>query len=226
VLSKKIAAGANCVVVDIPVGRTAKVRDEVSARSLAGTLWQVAQQFGLRCEAILSDGSEPVGRGIGPALEARDVLAVLHNAADAPDDLRQRALRLAGALLELGGVAPQGGGTAAADQTLRSGAALRKFEAICAAQGGIRTVPLARYRRDIGAPHAGVARSIDNRRLAMVAKLAGAPDAKAAGVELHTRIGMRIEIGQPLYTIHAETEGELDYAAEFAATNGGTIKVG
>jgi thymidine phosphorylase len=188
-------------------------------------LWQVAQHFGLRCEAVLSDGTEPVGRGIGPALEARDVLAVLQGRPDAPDDLRRRALRLAGTLLEVAGVAPAGQGGEAAARTLASGAALRKFEAICEAQGGMRAVPDSRYRRDVLAAHAGVARSIDNRRLAMVAKLAGAPVAKAAGVELHAHLETVVSTGQPLYTIHAETEGELDYAAEFAAANG-IIEIG
>ena len=68
--------------------------------------------------------------------------------------------------------------------------------------------------------HAGVITRLDNRRLAQVAKLAGAPGAPAAGVYMHVRLGDRVEAGQPLYTIHAETRGELNYAREFAETNG------
>ena len=225
VLSKKIAAGANCVVLDIPVGPTAKVRDEGAARSLALTLQSVAAQFGVRCHALISDGSQPVGRGIGPALEARDVMRVLEGRADAPADLRERALRLAGALLEIGGVAASGAGNALAVRTLDEGTALKKFLAICAAQGGLRAIPEAPFKQAVAATRTGTVRVVDNRRLALVAKLAGAPDAKAAGVELMVRLGAAVQVGQPLYVVHAETVGELAYASEFANQNPGIIEM-
>jgi thymidine phosphorylase len=141
VLSKKIAAGSSHVVLDLPVGPTAKIRTAEAARSLVEELIGVAEAFGLKAKAVLTDGSQPVGRGIGPALEARDVLAVLQNKAAAPDDLRQRALILAGALLELGGRAGSGQGHALAVETLLSGRAWAKFQRICEAQGGMREPP-------------------------------------------------------------------------------------
>src|SRR3546814_7226252 len=91
VLSKKIAAGSTHVVIDIPVGPTAKVRSKESARHLAERMRAVAARSGLEARCLLTDGTQPVGRGVGPALEARDVLAVLRNAPEAPDDLRRRA---------------------------------------------------------------------------------------------------------------------------------------
>ncbi len=108
VLSKKIAAGSTHVVIDIPVGATAKVRGEASARHLAERISAVAARFGLSATCLLTDGSQPVGRGIGPALEALDVLAVLRSAPDAPDDLRRRAAALAGVAIEVGGKAAKG----------------------------------------------------------------------------------------------------------------------
>jgi thymidine phosphorylase len=219
VLSKKIAAGSTHLVLDLPVGPTAKVRSEAAALSLSQTLAAVAETFGLMARILLSDGRQPVGRGIGPALEARDVLAVLQNEPGAPADLRDRAVTLAGALLELGGKAEAGDGPALAAQVVADGGAWAKFQRICEAQGGLREPPSAAHRQTVTAPAAGVVRAIDNRRLAKVAKLAGAPEAKAAGVEMHAHLGEPVEAGAPLYSIHAEAPGELAYSLHYAARN-------
>lgn len=223
VLSKKIAAGSTHLVLDIPIGATAKVRSEHEGQHLGQRLESVARAFGVRSRVLLTDGSQPVGRGIGPALEARDILAVLANHEQAPADLRQRAVTLAGALLELTGRTGPGEGERLAEQTLASGRARAKFLAICQAQGGLREPPTARRTYLISARRSGQVASIDNRRLGRVAKLAGAPGAPAAGVELHVKLDENVEPGQPLYTIHAETAGELNYAREFAFSNGDII---
>ncbi|MES2149285.1 MAG: thymidine phosphorylase family protein [Pseudomonadota bacterium] len=216
VLSKKIAAGSNHVVIDIPVGRTAKVRSENAAQMLGRRLEAVGQALGITVSVMLTDGEQPVGRGIGPALEARDVLAVLQDQADAPDDLRQRALLLAARVLELGGKALPGQGYALARSVLDSGAAWSKFQAICAAQGGMREPPCASYTRALGALHHGRVVAIDNRRLACLAKLAGAPKAPAAGLTVHAALDTLVAVGQPLMTLHAESPGELAYALAYA----------
>lgn len=220
VLSKKVAAGSTHLVLDVPVGETAKVRSLDDARRLAARLEAVGGRFGIKVRVLITDGSQPVGRGIGPALEARDVLAVLANGEGQPVDLRERAAQLAGALLELVGVAEPGRGAAMAEETLASGRALARFEAICRAQGQWRQPPVAEHEYPMPSPHAGVVTRFDNRRLAQVAKLAGAPGAAAAGVYMQVRLGDRIEVGQPLYTIHAQSRGELAYAREYAEVNG------
>lgn len=216
VLSKKIAAGATHLVLDLPVGTTAKVRSPDEASALADRLCATAGAFGLEARALLTDGNQPVGRGIGPALEARDVLAVLRRESGYPEDLRDRALALAAVLLEMGGAAEEGHGLELAARTLDSGAAHEKFEAICTAQGGRRTPPTSKHRFVVEAPLGARIKGFDNRRLARVAKLAGAPGAPASGLECHVRIGDRVDRGDPLYTIHAETRGELSYAREYA----------
>jgi thymidine phosphorylase len=215
ILSKKCAAGSTHVVIDMPVGATAKVRDAASARSLSTRLMEVGEALGLVVRVVATDGVQPVGRRIGPALEARDVVAVLERAADAPADLRQRALRLAAEVLELGGATPPGAGSALAAAILDEGRAWRKFQAICEAQGGMRRPPTAAYTEPVGAAGAGEVVLIDNRHLARVAKLAGAPIARAAGIELHAFIGTRVALGDPLFTVHAETRGELSYALDY-----------
>lgn len=218
VLSKKIAAGSTHVVIDIPVGRTAKIRSQDAANVLRNRLVAVGSALGVSVSVVMTDGAQPIGRGIGPALEAWDVLAILQNAAAAPEDLRQRALLLAASVLELGGKAKVGQGVALASSVLESGAAWRKFQGICEEQGGMRTPPIAAYTHPVLSLRQGRVVAIDNRRLAGIAKLAGAPKAPAAGVIFHTPLGTRIEVGQPYLTIHAESPGELAYARTYAET--------
>jgi len=225
VLSKKLAAGASHVLIDIPVGRTAKVRSGQAAIQLATRLEGAGQALGLAVKCVISDGSQPVGVGIGPALEAMDVLAVLQGTPGAPQDLRQRALALAAGVLELGGRAAPGEGLVLAAQTLDSGAAWAKFQAICAAQGGLRQPPVAACTHVLEACHAGRVVAIDNRKLATLAKLAGAPRAAAAGVRFFAPLGSRLEVGQPILSIHADTPGELAYALEYAEAQSNLVTV-
>ena len=223
VLSKKAAAGATHVLIDMPVGPTAKVRSAGAAEALGTRLSSVGKALGLNLALHISDGMAPVGRGIGPALEAMDVLAVLRRAPDAPVDLRARALDLAGHLLDLAPDAVVGQGRDRAQALLDSGAAEAKFIAICAAQGGFREPGTASQRIEILAPHAGELTAVDNRRIARIAKLAGAPRQKSAGIRLLARIGDRMDRGQPLYELHAETPGELAYALAYAESQTGVL---
>ncbi|MBU0823232.1 MAG: thymidine phosphorylase, partial [Alphaproteobacteria bacterium] len=210
---------ATHVVLDIPVGPTAKVRSAEAADRLAATRTSVAGRFGLVTRCIQTDGAQPVGRAIGPALEARDVIAVLKGDPDAPPDLRDRACVLAGVILEIGEAAAAGAGRALAERTLTDGYAWKKFQRICDAQGGMRTPPTARLTHPIVATHSGRVTHIDNRRIARLAKLAGAPDTPAAGMRLHVRLGDDIIAGQPLLTLHAESQGEMAYGLAYAASN-------
>jgi thymidine phosphorylase len=213
------------VLIDMPVGPTAKVRGAHAAALLSRQLTQVGEALGMRVRVAHTDGSAPVGRGIGPALEARDVLAVLRRDAGAPADLAQRAIHLAGELLEFGGAATQGQGSALAAAVLEDGRAWRKFQEICEAQGGMREPPRAAHTLAVVAPRSGSVISIDNRRLARVAKLAGAPKTPCAGIDLHVQQGDFVERGEPLFTLHAASPGALAYAAEYARSQADTIQV-
>ncbi|WP_292072290.1 thymidine phosphorylase family protein [Brevundimonas sp. UBA7534] len=225
VLSKKIAAGSTHVVLDLPVGATAKVRSAEAAGALAARLTAVASGFGIRALCLQTDGSQPVGVGIGPALEARDILAVLQNRPGAPADLRARACLLAGAALELAGRAAAGEGVTAAEGVIADGRAWTKFQRICEAQGGMRVPPTAGQRAVIRATRSGRVILVNNRQIATLAKLAGAPERKAAGLEMHVRLGMEVAAGDALATVHAESRGELDYAMVYAASHTDLIEV-
>jgi len=212
VLSKKISAGSTHIAIDLPIGPTAKVRSLETARTL-DTLFQiVANALKIKIAVDMSDGLQPIGRGIGPSLEAKDVLAVLQNQKNAPVDLRERALKLAGIILEFSPDVKQGEGKALATDLLTDGSAWKKFQAICLAQGGMREPTTASYTHTIRAKQRGRVAGIDNRQLSRLAKLAGAPHNKAAGIELHTPLDTMVEAEQPLFTLHAESKGGLRYA--------------
>ena len=219
VLSKKISAGSTHVLLDIPVGPTAKVRDAAQAQSLIASMETVSKAFGLTLRTMLSDGTQPVGCGIGPALEAHDVLAVLRNHPQAPADLRARAIDVAANILEMAGVASNGPAHAIAADVLASGKAWTQFQAICNAQGGMREPGRAAHQRPVCAAIAGRVGAIDNRLLSRLAKLAGAPQAPTAGIELHAHLGDVVQAGQPLFVLHAESIGELDYAGQFSTSH-------
>ena len=225
ILSKKAAAGSTHLVLDIPVGPTAKVRDRRAALRLKKLFEYVAQGVGLTIEVVLSDTREPVGRGVGPALEARDVRAVLERRPEAPPDLRDRALRLAARVLENDPELRGGAGFARAKTLLESGAAARKMEEICEAQGSspIRTEPGGRIA-EIAAQADGRVAAIDCQRIAILARLAGAPTDPAAGVDLLCKTGAIVRKGQPLYRIHGSEPSDFAFAVDAAGDDSG-VKV-
>ncbi|RDI43425.1 thymidine phosphorylase family protein [Aquicella lusitana] len=225
VLSKKAAAGATHVIIDMPVGPTAKIRSDQIFLKLQDYFIVVGKAVGLNVKVLKTDGIQPLGIGIGPALEAKDILSVLQNEKDAPADLKNKAIVLAACLLEQGKKASPGAGQELAKKILESGAAFKKFLAICEAQGGFREPQRAPYTHDIVAAHEGIVTEIDNRNLAMVAKLAGAPHDATAGIEFFAKRGTKIEIGQILYRIHAESTGELAYSLSFAQSMPNIIKI-
>jgi thymidine phosphorylase len=178
----------------------------------------VAHRMGLALDAVITDGRQPVGRGIGPVLEARDVMQVLNNDPAAPSDLRVKALRLAGRVLEFDPDLRGGDGFAVARDILDSGRALAKMNEILDAQGRrAEPPPLARLTHDVVAPDDGVVTGIDNERLARIARLAGAPKIKGAGVDLFRKLGEKVARGEPLYRVYADSASELEFARQVAA---------
>lgn len=225
ILSKKLAAGATHVLIDIPVGSTAKVRHHDFAKHLAQKLKIVGQHLNLVIQTYISDGTQPVGRGIGPMLEMRDILAVLKNEQHAPQDLRERATIIAGLILEMGDYCKSGQGFDIANDTIESGKAWLKFQAICQAQGGIKELPSPICKHEIIAPRDGIVSYINNRFIARLAKLAGAPHDKSAGIEFDIKLGKKINKGDRMFTVFAESPGELRYALDFLNTHPNEIRI-
>jgi len=224
IISKKVAAGSTHLVIDIPVGPTAKVRSQGDAVRLRKMFEYVARHMGIVTDIVITDGSQPIGRGIGPVLEARDVMAVLHNEADAPDDLRDRSLLLAGHVLDFDPAIEGGKGYARALELLASGAALAAMERLIEAQGrNTEKLTPGVHHFEIKADKAGKIASIDCERIARIARLAGAPMDKGAGIDLLHKAGAPVRIGDALYRIHANSKTGLGFASDLAADNSGYV---
>ncbi len=222
ILSKKVAAGATHLLIDIPTGPTAKVRHVREALALRKLFEYVGGRMGLHVEVMVTDGRQPIGRGIGPVLELRDIMQILENDPVAPQDLRQKALRLAGRIIEFDPDVRGGAGYAIARDILDSGRALDKMRDIIACQGPRPRLPKpGRLRQILRAPKAGVITTIDNLQTARIARLAGAPMDKGAGVDLFVKLGQRVRKGDPLYRIHAEFPADFRFARDLAAEDSG-----
>ncbi|MBD3755513.1 MAG: thymidine phosphorylase family protein [Gammaproteobacteria bacterium] len=222
ILSKKLAAGATHLIVDIPVGPTAKVRSQQSAMRLRKLFEYVGDNLGLQIDVVITDGRQPVGRGVGPILEARDILMVLENDPQAPQDLREKALRLAGRIIEFDPDVRGGQGYAIARDILDSGRALEKFNAIVLAQGKKeQALTPGKLKFDVLAEKDGRVCAIDNLLIARIASLAGAPLDKGAGVYLHKKLDQAVRRGEPLYTVYAEFQADLNFAKEVILHNNG-----
>ena len=225
ILSKKIAAGSTHLVLDIPIGPTAKVRSMPEAQRLRRLFEYVAGRIHLSLDVVITDGRQPVGNGIGPVLEARDVMRVLENDPRAPNDLRQKSLRLAGRLIECSPDVRGGDGFAIARDILDSGRALIKMNAIIAAQGkklfDHNNPQLGQLTFEVRATGSGVVTGIDNLQVARVARVAGAPKVIGAGLDLFCKLGDVVATGDVLYRVHAGFQSDLDFARHACAKSTG-----
>jgi len=215
ILAKKKSVGAQHLIIDIPVGRSAKITDMDGAHKLARHFIKIGKDLGMNVEALITDGSEPVGNGIGPGLECRDVLEVLEGRG--PEDLRHKSCLMAGKIFELCGKANKGEGYSAAENLVDTGKALSSMKKIIELQGGdskitSRNVPIGHYSYDVEADRSGKIFHIDNKAIAKIARIAGAPKDKGAGVYLYRIRGDRVEKGDKLFTIFADSEAKLSFA--------------
>jgi thymidine phosphorylase len=225
ILSKKVAAGSTHLILDIPIGPTAKVKSMPEAQRLRKLFEYVAARMHLALEVVITDGRQPIGRGIGPVLEARDVMQVLENDLHAPADLREKSLRLAGRMIEFDPDVRGGDGYTIARNILESGRALAQMKAIIAAQGAKpfdHTRPvLARLHFDVCAMTSGVVTGIDNLRIAQIARTAGAPKVVGAGVDIKRQLGDEVNTGDVLYTVYAEHQTDLMFAQSLCSKDNG-----
>ena len=220
ILSKKVAAGSTHLVIDIPVGPTAKVRSHSDAVRLRKLFEYVARHLGLVTDIVFTDGSQPVGRGVGPVLEVRDVMAVLHNEPDAPEDLRDHAVMLAGHMLDFDPALEGGKGYARALEMLASGKALEAMQRLIDAQGRqTQHFEPGVHQAEVKASRSGRVVAIDCERIARIARLAGAPMDKGAGLDLLHKVRADVQAGDALYRIYANVEAGLGFALELAQEN-------
>lgn len=207
IMAKKKAAGATHVLIDIPWGKNAKIETKKEAKKLKKGFLKLGKKLGIKTKVILTDGSQPIGNGIGPALEAADVISVLKG--NGPSDLRDKAIFMATQALKLiGEKDPE----KKVLEALNSGKAYQKLEEIIVAQGGKRhkEIPKAHFFHDILATREGIIKEINNKSISFLATLAGAPEEKTAGIYLHVRVKTAVKKGTSLFTVYANTKQNLD----------------
>jgi len=224
ILSKKLSAGSTHLLIDIPVGPTAKVRHMRQAQRLRKLFEFVGDQLDIHLEVIITDGRQPVGNGIGPVLESRDVMQVLQNSPSMPNDLRQKSLRLAGRVLEFDPDVRGGNGYAIARDILDSGRALEMMNTLIEAQGAqSEKFRPGQLTHDLLSPADGTVVDIDNLQMARIARFAGAPMDKGAGVDLFKKLGDKVEKNEPLYRIHAEYPADFNFALRLCKQDSGYL---
>jgi AMP phosphorylase len=218
VMAKKTAVGADLVVIDIPVGTHAKVRNVQEGRKLARDFIELGERLKIQVECALTYGDSPVGRTIGPKLEVIEALRVLEGANE-PSSLIQKSMAIAGMALEMSGKAAKGNGAEAAYAILRSGRALEKLRQIIEIQGGNSGVKAdeispGAYSFVVNAPATGYVIELNNTSLISIARAAGAPHDAGAGIMLHAKKGNRVKAGEPIFTIYADRSWRLQKAIE------------
>ncbi|HEX2021087.1 MAG TPA: AMP phosphorylase, partial [Candidatus Thermoplasmatota archaeon] len=218
VMSKKKAVGANKVVMDLPTGDGTKLPTLEDAKKLGRMFIDLGERLDMQVECAVTYGGQPVGRAIGCALEANEALAALRGM-EAPKSLIEKSCAIAGIILEMGGVTGRGKGKAKAEEILRSGAALRKFEQIVVAQGGKvpkGEIPVGAFKADLEVPEGGYVAGVKNKALIAIARAAGSPKDHGAGILVHHKRGDRIGPGEPVMTIYASSQFQLDQALALA----------
>ncbi len=225
ILSKKIAAGSTHILIVIPVGPTAKVRSEEDFKRLKDTFEGIGRKLGKHVVVAHEDGIQPIGNGIGPVLEARDILKLFKNEKDAPQDLKESSLQLAGEIIEFDSKVKKGEGYKIAKEVLESGKAYEKFMQIVKTQGAVKEIPTAKFTKDIVAKQDGKIVEIDNRKIAQVCRFAGTPEVKVAGIYLYKHINDTVKKGEKLFTIHTDSQGAMTQAYNFASSDDTIVKI-
>lgn len=219
ILSKKKSVGSTHVLIDIPVGPTAKVKDINHAKSLKKKFEKISKAIKLKAQVIITDGREPIGDGIGPLYEALDVLKVLKGEEGASNELRRKSLFMAGLMLEMAGVCKKNEGYTKAREILDSGLAFKKFDEILKYQGKNETLPKAKYKEEYKSELPGKVIAIDNIKIAKLAFILGAPEDKTAGLILKKKLNSIVEKGDVLFYMHSSSQLKMKYARAYLRDN-------
>jgi putative thymidine phosphorylase len=223
VMAKKYSVSANHVLIDIPVGKDVKVKNWKQAKKLKHKFEWLGKQLKMNVKVIVTDGSHPIGNGIGPVLESQDVLAVLKRDILSPLDLRKKSLYLAGVMLEMAGKCKKGKGYNFAAEILDNGKAYQKMQEIISAQGKRRWPKMGKFVYHVEAHKIGHVKEINNKIIAKIARIAGAPVDKGAGIYLSKKVDDIVREKDLLYTVYAENKVKLGMALEYLKESNGYL---
>ena len=217
IMSKKLAMGATHLLMDIPTGPGTKVPTIEMARAYVRDFMELGEKLGIQVECAITYGDQPVGSAIGPILEAKECIRVLEGSKH-PASVIEKACGLAGIILEMGGIP---NGTQEAHRILESGEALKKFREIVAAQGGNPNITAddlkeGKYKLQVLSTVSGYVHSIDNKELVQIARAAGAPSDKGAGLLIFKKKGQYVKSGDVLMEIYADVESKCQRAKDLS----------
>ena len=214
IMSKKKAMGSTHVVVDIPVGIDAKIKTMSEADQLANDFIELGDRFDMNIECAITEGDQPIAYNIGSVLEAKEALQTLNG--KGPHELINKATNLAGILLEMTG---NSNGQEMAHELIKSGKAMKKMRDIIGAQGGDPEVKVddlipGDKTYDVTSPRDGRVLYINNRDLVQIARAAGTPSSKKAGLKLFAKLGDKVEEGGTIFRIYSEKNSKLENAVK------------
>ncbi len=224
ILARKKSAGSTHVLIDIPVGESAKVKTHEQACRLEKLFVNTGKIIGLKVKVVITNGNSPIGRGIGPLYEAEEVMEVLKCEGKEDYKFKEKCLMLSAEIFEMAGFTKKGSGYTLAKDILESGRALKKFEDIVKAQGRCDKIERGRYSHVIKSPVDGNVISSDNRKLSNLAFILGAPTDKSAGLIMYKKNGDYVKKGDSLYEIFSSSELRLKYARNFILKRGTIFK--
>jgi AMP phosphorylase len=213
IMAKKKAVGASHVLIDIPLGKGAKIEKLKEATNLKRKFLELSKHLGIKMKVIITNGKQPIGNGIGPNLEARDVLMVLMN--DGPKDLRDKSIKMATAIIGMLNVKNP---KKRVIESLESGRAYEKMKEIIKAQNGkifkADQLKLGKFKRNVYSSRYGKIKRISNKDISKIARMAGAPIDKTAGIYLNKKVGDKIKRKELLFTVYSGSQKRLNYALE------------
>lgn len=219
IMAKKVAVSTNHLVLDLPTGPTMKIRHREDAEKIERKFKSLGKRFHMKIVVDINESKEPAGSGIGPLLEARDVLRVLEQKKDRPRALEEKTLRLAGKLLDIcfTDAKTEKKGEDEARRIVESGKALRKFREIVKAQEGddqisTETLKIKAHKYEVKAEKTGVITKVNNYNLNTLAKILGAPNDIQAGIYLGKKINQTIEKHEPIFILYSSDEHRLKEA--------------
>ncbi len=222
IMAKKKSVGTTHLLIDIPIGKGAKIEDPKKAKHLKKAFQKLCRELKIKSKIIITDGSFPIGKGIGPSLEARDVLWTLKNDPKGSHDLKEKAIHLAGNMLKIAGAKKP---FDLARHMIDSGKAYHKFVEIIKAQGGRETSPedirIGRYKIEYKAKQNGYVYHINNKIMNRIGRIAGAPLDQEAGIQLQKTRGQKVQIGDTLFTVYSDSVDKLEFAKEFLEKESG-----
>lgn len=225
IMSKKLAAGSDGIVLDVKCGSGALLKDLAEAEKMADLMIDIGRKAGRKMVAVISDMSQPLGRAIGNALEVEEAVQVLKGGG--PADLRQLCLELAGEMIRIGGRAESfEEGKETARQVLSDGRALEKFRQMVRCQGGDDRIieepermGSSRYSRDVLAGRTGFIAEMATQEIGRASQHLGAGRLRkedeidfTAGIRMHVRIGDSVQEGDVLATLYGDDSRRLEEA--------------